>query len=444
MRLLTAIAAALTAVAAALAASTPVAQAEDSAAGARPAGGGARLLEALETAPVSLVGHVGEVRRIDARAFACSLRVTAPLTISLERGTLLHVAWEELASTRPPRLAAGDRILVSLEKLPGSSLWKQRLPDADTRAQTLTIAMRGGAFLKDPGLASIGVLEHYLPLSARDRDGAAGVSHLVRLAAKARPPLASGALERLGDLEHLSAKLGQAEAGALVAALLREDTDDAFRSRVLDLIGDRRLEPVRAPLAALISGDGGQQQGDEWLAPAIAFRALGRLDDSLPEPVVETLLARPEPDYRSVGARFAPAQAAGKEDNAGGQQRLLRLLRDDPAPAVRAAAVTRLVALRGQQALEPALAALSDPDRGVRTTAARQLASLGEIAVPKLHAVVDQGSGVAAQAAIAALHLAGPLGRRALAEIAEQHADPGIRTLARLALGGLVVDAHDD
>ena len=416
---------------------TPAAEGGGPVAGARRAAGGARLLEALETAPLSLVGRVGEVRRLDSGAFAAHLHVTIPLTGSLDRGAVLQIAWEELASSRPPRLAEGDQILVSLEKLPGDSLWKQRLPEVDTRAQTFTIAMRGSAFLKDPGLGSINVLEHYLPLSARDRDSKSGATHLVWLAAKARPALASGALERLGDLEHLNSKLGRAEADALVAALLREDTGDAFRARILDLIGDRRLEVMRAPLTALTAGE-----GNELLAPPIAFRALGRLDDSLPEELVAMLLARPEPGYRSVGARFAPARQKEDEAAASGCERLLRLLRDDPAPAVRAAAVTRLVELRGPEALEPALAALSDPDPGVRATAARQLASLGGIAVPRLHAVVDQGPGVSAQAAIAALHLTGPSGRKALAEIAEQHPDPGVRRLAKLALGRLVADEH--
>ena len=81
-------------------------------------------------------------------------------------------------------------------------------------------------------------------------------------------------------------------------------------------------------------------------------------------------------------------------------------------------------------------------DRGVRSTAAREVASLGEVAIAKLREVVNEGPLAAAQAAVAALSLTGPHGRQTLAEIAEDHPDAGVRTLARLALGSLVVDKH--
>jgi HEAT repeat protein len=112
-------------------------------------------------------------------------------------------------------------------------------------------------------------------------------------------------------------------------------------------------------------------------------------------------------------------------------------------PAVRSAAITRLVALRGDAAVDTALGTLADPDLGVRAAAAKGLGSLGPSVVPVLRHVVDTGEPEAAQAAVGALRWTmSPEARIQLVEIAETHPDPAIRTLAKLAIGRNI--GHED
>ena len=72
----------------------------------------------------------------------------------------------------------------------------------------------------------------------------------------------------------------------------------------------------------------------------------------------------------------------------------------------------------------------------VRATAATSLGSLGDEAVPELRAVVEYGSPEAQRAAVTGLMFTGTAaGSAALLEIAATHPDPGVRKLARVALG---------
>jgi len=384
------------------------------------AAGGVGLLEAAETAPVTVVGHVLEPRRIDQHSYTALLRVEMSLRGPLEPAAEVRIAWEERAASRAPRFERGDRILVSLERLPGASIWQARFPEPAERVRVLGVAMRGDAFLRRPSLGSTSVLEHYLALAAEDRDGAAGAGYLAELALGAELPLAGDAVQRLARHARLDADLGEPGGGRLVRAMLRPDAGDEFQDAIVELIGSRQLESTRPALEALA--------GAEAMPPAIVFAALARLDGGLSPARTAALLERSPVRYREVAARFA----SGPEADA----TLAQLVGGDPAPEVRARAVARLVELRGEEAIDSVVPGLSDPEASVRGAAVRGLASLGGPAVPALRRVIEAGDPEAAKSALAALALGGgPEARAALLEVAETHPDETLRTLAEIALG---------
>ena len=70
------------------------------------AAGGVRLLEAAETAPVTVVGHVLEPRRLDQHGYTALLRVETALRGPLEPGAEVRIAWEELRRVARPALSS--------------------------------------------------------------------------------------------------------------------------------------------------------------------------------------------------------------------------------------------------------------------------------------------------------------------------------------------------
>lgn len=377
-----------------------------------------RLFECLEAGPVGVVGEVLAPRELDAHGRAARLHVERSLVGTFRRGAEIPVVWEELSLSRPERFAPHDRVLVCLGPLPPQSIWLQRLPDPQERLRTLAVAERGDAFLRTPSPGALDELTHYLALGP-DREGPTGAEHLARLAAGAEPQLAALAVERLARFPNLGERLSPEAGAELVLALVRPDATPALRSAVLDLIGERRPEAVRAPLQARAGAES---------APAVVWTALAQLDGQIPGERVQALFESEDADVREAAARAAPP---GKAERV-----LSRLARTDPAPRVRAAAIERLVALQGRRAIDTALATLDDPELGVRAAAGRSLATLGPSVVPILRDVVDHGDSQAAQAAVGALRWTETREAQIeLAEIAETHPDPAVRTLAELAIG---------
>jgi hypothetical protein len=114
---------------------------------------------------------------------------------------------------------------------------------------------------------------------------------------------------------------------------------------------------------------------------------------------------------------------------------LAGLLRSDSDPGVRAAAVAALAGRGGEDALEAASPGLFDSDPGVRREAVARIGARGAEAVPLCLRLAFERGSPEAGGPLAALTLAGPAGRDALAELATRHDDPRVRDLARLALG---------
>jgi hypothetical protein len=389
-----------------------------------PAAGGVHLFQALERSPVPVVAIVHERRALDRESFGAVLEVEVVLAGEVARGARLPVAWEELSPARPPRFADGDRVLVALEPLAGGSIWRQRIQDPAARASTYAIAEQGDAFLRDPATGETQLVLHFLALPSVLRDGNPGAAHLVKLAESASPPMAMAALERLGLVPELDRALDPASASRLVQVLLREPPE--LREAALALVEQQRLGSLRDPLARLAVPDA--------TGPWPVYEALARLDGSLTAAATDALLGREtSAEHRAVGARRAAPAAA---------VRLASLLRRDPSPAVRAAAVERLVEIGGIAEIDRVLFALGDPDQEVRVRAMLAVGDLGDAAVPALRRVVETGQVEAAKTAVGALGATGPDGMAALAEIAETHPDESVRLLASIAIGRDIGHVH--
>ena len=143
-----------------------------------PAAEGVRLIEALERVPVAVIGEVKKAAQLDLHGHSARLEIETALVGPLRPGRVLWIAWEELSPSRPPRFRDGDRVLVALESLPGVSLWLESIPDWEMRSNTLLVAMRGDAFLRNPSVGSVNLLAHYLALPRDEKLGAAGWTSL--------------------------------------------------------------------------------------------------------------------------------------------------------------------------------------------------------------------------------------------------------------------------
>lgn len=402
--------------------------------GVVPHPGGVDLVDALERAPLAIVGVVGQPRPLDPRGFTAVLRVQRVLSGSVAAGDALRIAWEEIAPEQPIRFRNGDRILVALEPAPRTTLWARRFPEPGQLDAVWAVASRGGAFLREPGRAGEEALAAWLALERSRREDPEGVARLVDLVRAGEVPLARSAIGRLGRVPALDERLGPPAVQGLVRALLAAGAAGEIGPALLDLVERRRLESLRPPLEALASGEG--PATGEGLAPPVVFEALARLDGGIDAERARALLARGGLEHRLAVAHHAsgPSGPALLED----------LVRSDPTSEVRAAAVERIVRIEGPRAVGPAVGALRDTHPQVRLSAARALASLGPAAVPALRRLLEDGAPQPAHAAaiLALARCGAPEGRSALADVAASHPDASVRHLADLALGRGLERAH--
>jgi HEAT repeat protein len=207
-------------------------------------------------------------------------------------------------------------------------------------------------------------------------------------------------------------------ASSLSSALSNEARPLGVRRQLLRLIADQRLGTLRPAVAGLTAER--QLRGD-------ALAAITALDGGLPSEQVLQLLSSKDEDLRAAGVRASTGTLV--------EDRLPSLVRSDPSPMVRIAAVEILVTRRGVAALPLTLAALGDRDLQVRRATAVSLAKLGEEAAKAVEAFAMAGTFEQAQGAILALDYLGPQGTDGLRHLATSHADSRVRVLADLALG---------
>jgi len=398
---------------------------------AEPATGGVGVLSSAVTAKAVVIGRFSQPTRLDLHGRAAELRVDQTLRGHLQAGATLRVAWEELSQARPDRFADGQRVLLCLEPLPTQSLWRKRFPDPGDQRRAMVVAAGGRAFVREPGAETSHALQHYLAMAPSARSGGAGHPYLVDLVATAEPGLAGDALAHLAADDELNRRLPAASAIVLARVAGKKDRPVELRRNVLDVIGKREVAAAR-PVVADLAG----RPDTDTDIDATALLALARLDDGLPPDQVEQLLTDERAALRAVAARFV----AGEDT----QERLARLVQNDPAPEVRLAAVSTLLERDGVDAVQATLPALADTDSTVRSEAARKIGTLGEPVVPSLKAVVDGTSRRSAEGAVVALSFAGAGGLAAIREIAHSHPDEKIRNLAGLALGQAPGHTHGD
>ncbi|MEE8581319.1 MAG: HEAT repeat domain-containing protein, partial [Myxococcota bacterium] len=363
----------------------------------------------------TLVGSVRDPRQLDTHGYAAELEVERVLAGAFQPGDQVRIGWEEMAPSRRPRFRDGGRVLIALEALPGYSLWRARFPDGRAHA----VAFRGEAFLRDPDAKTVAHLQRFVALPEAERNEAAGVESLTAMVAEAHADVASSARDQLARVSNLSSKLGDRAVAWFKQGLRDAERPSELRESLLELIGRRKLSTLRSVVVELA------RPGAPLEAAATA--ALAELDGTLPLEKVNTLLASPRAALRVVGVKWARGSAA--------ERRLTSLVRTDPDPAVRIAALETLVAWRGLLAYGDAEPALLDPEPAVRARAARAIGNLGPEIVPRLRSLLERSSRDEATGPIAALAFSGEAGQAALREVAAEHPDEQVRRLVALALG---------
>ncbi len=389
------------------------------------------LLRALETASLLVVGEIEEVTPLLHVGYAAHLSVERRLLgkgdASRMKGQSVEFVWEEASARIPPRLSAGQRVVVALEAGPTASIWKQRIPDPTRRAALRSLAANGQGYLQGVSAGALGALEHYLALTQAARRGEAGATYLSQLAAAAPPRLALDAVLRLKDEPKLVASLTPSAGNALIAAMLRSDADATARM-ALQLVEQER-PAVMLPLLEAKIGNSGVD------APAALLAARAALQGGLSGDLEEQLMESGSDEQRTTAARWAKGPEAGG--------RLRNAMLRDRSPAVREAALLRLAHIEGLTAASDLLQGLEDREPSVQYAAARALASFGAEALPDLRRAIDRGSPQASKAAVVAITLmSDPEARTALEELASDHEDPAVRALARISLGRPLDEEH--
>jgi hypothetical protein len=380
------------------------------AAAAAPSAPGAPLLSALDGAPAAAVGRVSDVRAIDGSGYAATLTVLTPLR-GAAAGAAIPILWEELARSRPARLADGDRVVVVLEDPPSGSLWAAR---REKVPQGRAIAGNGSALLRNPTARDATLLARYAALPA-DSPAAPRAAQLLELAGSASPPLAALAIARLTP--ELVAAIPDAGLLSLLDWSRDAERPLAQRAAIVALVGAARRPAARAALEQLAQ-PGAVLEADALMALAA--------DGGLPPQRAEALLDRPEPAIRVVGARSLTGGAVAR--------RLPALARTDPDPRVRAAAAAALAVTNTAWGVDGCTPALADRDPAVRAAAAEALGKLGAVVVPRLEDIARTRP-AEARGALTALALAGPTGQQVLRRLSTELPDPKLRDYARLALG---------
>lgn len=373
------------------------------------------LLGAVSSARVYACGQVGRVARIDRAGYRAQLVVTHVVSGPLRAPEHLEIAWEELASHRPPRFSKGDQVLVALSPLPGTTLWLQRFPPQLRDGKTFVVAAEGTAFMRNADCRRLQPLQVYASLAPAQRATATGARALAELGASAEERLAVAALEILRTgFDH--ALLSDAAITDAVARALRRSEARVKRAS-LELARVHRLEQLRKETLEIAESDPGE-------VGSLAWEVLVAWKDPQVFERLPAWASAPQLEWRLLAAKAAAAN---------GTQEVIQMALHDPVPAVRQALAEHLPADLAH--LASLLTLLGDPDLDVRRAAATKIGRVGLPAVAPLEQTLSQRDPHSAQAALLALAEMGTESRAILERVAAEHPDEALRQLAALALG---------
>ena len=215
---------------------------------------------------------------------------------------------------------------------------------------------------------------------------------------------------RMRSVEALEQIGAGAEAPLLVAL---DDSDPEIRARAA--VALERLGVPDNLVRMIVTGEGVPE----------AAKILAKIARAGARELLGELVRHRSPEVRAVVV--TALQRSGRTDLA---PELITIASSDEEPALRGLALDTLRALRVRDALPAALAALADPDAGVRAAGASLVGELGdpEVLAPLRAGTLDQDPGVRAAAA------------RALGALGATEAEPAFRRFLLPALVELLGD----
>ncbi len=218
-----------------------------------------------------------------------------------------------------------------------------------------------------------------------------------------------------------------------LAVLILSLTVFAMPSVAVDV--DRWIQDLKDPNPIVRDTGAGEsltQTVMDWQARGKAVRALGQLNNSDVEPLIQAL------KYEDRMIRASAAMALGHLGDARAVGPLIQTLKDDEDWLVRTSSAEALGKLNDTRAIEPLIKAFKDEDSGVRLYAAEALAELNDTGAVDLliQALKDEDPEVRYYAARALGKLHDP---RALEPLTQTLNDenPEVRAGAAVALGYL-------
>jgi HEAT repeat protein len=395
-------------------------------------GSSARAATVFKLADDSTVvarGVVGRVQPYKNEAFLVfTITPTEILKGGAVRGTPLELVQERVFGTEKPYFATGSEVLVFAVPLPPYSYYRESLPPGSYLRWTDPKDSAGDiATLADPAVGE--AVQRYLAVA---KDRAASARQLTGLLASPVAQLRADALTTIADRPQLGATLDAAALEPVRLVLADEHVPVAERGAIIVTLaraGARGIIPIAEDMAA---------KRGPLQAPALdALVLMGHA------PREEQLLAASHGEDPAL--RIAAVRGLARSSSRAAFERVAEIVRGDPVPEVRKAALTALGSAHDPRAVGILADAMRSSDKGEVLAAGE---SLGRIASPEairaLGVVLREGSFDAEAAAAFALNQTNkPEAYAILRDQRELHPDPQVRRLIKLALGEHL-EEHDD
>jgi len=388
----------------------------------RPSSAAAQLFDLSDRAEVVAWGTVERVRAYaDGKFQVFDVRVERLLEGDAPPDGRLALVQERLFEGTKPLFAEGTRALVFAVPLPRYTLYREALPEGSyvqwpERLDTVTDL----ASLRDPELVE--PVARYLALG---EDPEARAGFLAGLTTSVTPRLREGALAALEARRDLAPLLDAATLAGVPAFLQDERIPLTARGDTLV-----RLARIGAPGVVAIAEEAAGRGGP--LLPA-AIDALVTLDRP---PSTERLVAYARSDDEAL--RVAAVRGLVKQ---GGEialgRRVAVMVREDPSANVRMAALQALGFSEDDRAVAILADAVPAGDKRQTAAAADSLGRIGNpAAIAALEKLFLEGTYEVQTAVAFALKQSGT--KRGLAFLMrqrEQHPDPRVQRICKLALG---------